>query len=371
MGETLEALSRELEVVIRDGGPRDDAAFDEFVRRIHDWQCEHVDPLARLARAKDRGVGKVTSWHELPAAPAAAWKRFDLYGGPPPARVFKSSGTTSGVDQVCQAPYSELGLALMDAAISVNARRMLFPDETPTRILVLAPPPIAAPHMIMAYGMQRLIDEFGVPGSRFLLGPGGLDPAGILGELSRATHERVPVTLIGASFGFVPLLDGLAEKGVRIELPAGSRTMDAGGFKGRSREVTRVQMQEAIAARLGVPPPWSVNLLGMTELPSQLYDDGIAALHEGRVSFAGKRNPPWTRTAALDPVTLDPAPHGATGILLHVDLANIERPLAVLTDDVGVTHDDGSFTILGRAHGAEARGCSLSVEEWQRAQGAS
>jgi hypothetical protein len=36
--------------------------------------------------------------------------------------------------------------------------------------------------------------------------------------------------------------------------------------------------------------------------------------------------------------------------------------VAILTEDVGVAVD-GGFTLLGRAHGTEARGCSVAIDE--------
>jgi hypothetical protein len=41
--------------------------------------------------------------------------------------------------------------------------------------------------------------------------------------------------------------------------------------------------------------------------------------------------------------------------------------MAIQTDDLGVARD-GGFELLGRAAGAEARGCSLAVEELLREQ---
>jgi hypothetical protein len=58
---------------------------------------------------------------------------------------------------------------------------------------------------------------------------------------------------------------------------------------------------------------------------------------------------------------------GELGLLRHLDLANLERPLVVQSEDVGrcATAGAGStakrgFEILGRAKGAEPRGCSSS-----------
>ena len=47
----------------------------------------------------------------------------------------------------------------------------------------------------------------------------------------------------------------------------------------------------------------------------------------------------------------------------HVDLANLNSVVAVQTEDMGVAHPGGGFTLLGRAPGAVLRGCSLTAED--------
>jgi hypothetical protein len=51
---------------------------------------------------------------------------------------------------------------------------------------------------------------------------------------------------------------------------------------------------------------------------------------------------------------------------VHCDLANFNSVTSILTEDVGVAAGDG-FLLLGRAEGAQARGCSLAVEEFLQA----
>ena len=55
--------------------------------------------------------------------------------------------------------------------------------------------------------------------------------------------------------------------------------------------------------------------------------------------------------------------------LAFFDLANVGSAVHVLTEDLGVAEGEG-FRLLGRAAGAELRGCSLVVEELQRAPNA-
>jgi hypothetical protein len=68
----------------------------------------------------------------------------------------------------------------------------------------------------------------------------------------------------------------------------------------------------------------------------------------------------------VDPLTGTEVPRGATGILAHCDLAHFNSVCAILTEDAGIAVD-GGFLLLGRADGAEAKGCSLAVEEFLKA----
>ncbi len=228
-----------------------------------------------------------------------------------------------------------------------------------------------APQMIMAWGMARLIERFGTGASGFLIEGPTLDVGAVIGRLLAASEAATPVTLIGASFGFVHVLDELARRGERISLPPSSRVMDAGGFKGRSREVAPEALRAMMVEWLGVRETHCVNLLGMTELASQLYDDRLRAHVAGRAAKRGKVGPPWCATVALDPETLARCEDEVPGMLAHLDLANVERPAVVRTTDIGVTHGDGSFSIWGRAQSDDAAGCSLAIEEFAaRASGA-
>ena len=88
----------------------------------------------------------------------------------------------------------------------------------------------------------------------------------------------------------------------------------------------------------------------MTELLSQAY-----AVADGRF-----RCPPWMRVSIRDvndPLTL--LPPGRAGAVNIVDLANYHSCAFLATDDLGMLHEDGSFSILGRFDTSDIRGCSL------------
>ncbi len=98
----------------------------------------------------------------------------------------------------------------------------------------------------------------------------------------------------------------------------------------------------------------------MTELLSQRYGTSDA-------DPILLRGPPWLRTRALDPVTLEELPDGRSGVLCHFDLANLGSVCAVLTEDLGQTRGN-DLVWEGRSPGAPPRGCSLAMAELLRAQ---
>jgi hypothetical protein len=146
----------------------------------------------------------------------------------------------------------------------------------------------------------------------------------------------------------VHLLDHLQSAGKRFALPKGSRVMETGGYKGRTRTVPKAQLRQMLARFLGVQPIDVLAEYGMSELSSQAYDSAAGVFHF----------PPWARPCVISPETGAASGEGETGLLRVFDLANIGSVMAVQTEDVAVRRGDG-FELLGRAASAEARGCSL------------
>jgi hypothetical protein len=72
------------------------------------------------------------------------------------------------------------------------------------------------------------------------------------------------------------------------------------------------------------------------------------------------RFPPWCRVRVVSPETGTETAPGEAGLIQVFDLANVASVLAIQTADLGVAHTDG-FELLGRAVGAEPRGCSLTA----------
>ena len=114
------------------------------------------------------------------------------------------------------------------------------------------------------------------------------------------------------------LLDELERRRVRYVLPDGSRLMECGGFKGRSREMPRPELYARLEGALGIPMEIMLNQYGMTELGSQFYDSVLLQPAELR----RKLGPPWARVLIVDPETGEPAAPGEVGTIVVFDLAN-------------------------------------------------
>jgi len=393
MEHELYKITQKVADFITGMGENGDAEFNSLALEVFEFQYHSIEPYRKLCQRRGRTPETVQQWGEIPAVPADAFKHFSLFAGRPESvvKTFKSSGTTDP-SRASKSHFSASGLELMNAAIQVNAARMLFPDRRPTRVFILAPSPEQAPAMIMAHGMAQLMKLFGDEGSRFFVGPEGLETDSLIAELKQCQGQAIPATLLGASFGFVHLFDAMAAQGLRLNLPQGSRLMDAGGYKGRSREVEKEAFVDWACELLGLRPENLVNLLGLTEMASQIYD-GVLRRHflthhpRGQNRDAApitrvKEPPHWTRTVLVDPRQMkggEPQPiseMGRPGLLRHLDLANVERPMVIQSEDIGVyrrlcpknSGDEGGsfgFEILRRVRSAEPRGCSLSMEEFE------
>jgi len=336
--------------------------FKTLVWESFTFQYENIEPYRNYCKIKGKSPDNVDNIQDIPFVPTSAFKSGIFYAGnaKKAVRMFATSGTTGA--KKGKAHYSADGLELMDVSIIRNAREMLFSDNVNSRIAILVPSPEEASEMIIAYGMDVLRKVFGLPGSGFFIRNNQLDVKALMDFLRDSEKQKIPVTLIGATFGFVHLMDSFVEKGVTFSLPEESRIMHAGGFKGKSRELAVSEINSYFKKVFRVPDHAIVNLLGMTELSSQFYDNVIFYRKRRKEAKRVKFNSPWTLTFVADPETLKEVALGEKGILMHIDLANLERPSFILTDDIGIRLE-GGFEVMGRVKQDGSRGCSITIDE--------
>lgn len=301
---------------------------DALLADIAEFQAQLVPAYGRLVKARGPGA----------ALPTDVFRhaRIAVHAPNRDVRVFRTSGTT----EKARGTHAFQTLELYDRSAQAWARHALF-GEKPARLVVLAPSEKDAHDSSLSYMLDRFGEWFG---PIYRVWPIDAD------ALSRLLDTTERTFVLGTSFAFVHAEEALRDR--RFSLPAGSRIMQTGGFKGRSREIDKAEMQALLAARYGVSRDAIVGEYGMTELSSQAYE-----ITTGKRRY---RFGPWVRFDVVDPVTLEPTE--GEGLLRVDDPANLDSCCMIQTADRARRVGDG-FELLGRARGAVPRGCSLAVEE--------
>jgi hypothetical protein len=238
------------------------------------------------------------------------------------------------------------------------------------QLVSLVAPVDLQPESSLAQMVAWAVEEWGTDTSGYAVDDRGLLTERCVELLRAAETSGEPACLLTTTGALIRFFDYVREHGLRFRLPHGSRLMDTGGGKGAPRPMSRNGLLQACWNIFAVPGYFCVNEYGMAELSSQFYDNVIENRVAGRHRPRFKIGPHWARTLILDPESLAPVSPGTPGLLCHFDLANAGTAMAVLTEDLGKSVDEG-FELLGRVKGAEPRGCSLSVSQWQSAQATS
>jgi hypothetical protein len=342
-----------------------DEEFDRLAREVFAFQYERCAPYRAYCDRVKLTPQNVAHWKQIPAVPTSAFKNFALTCFPVEEAVaeFHTSGTT----RERAGKHYLRTLELYEAAIRPNFAAHLVPDYKRLPMMVLMPSPQEALHSSLSYMMGVVVREFGAPNSEFYVEDGVLRVERVVRDLSEAQLAKQPVFLLGTAFAFVHVIDHLARQGLRFELSPDSRVMETGGFKGRSREMPKAELYGFIEKLIGIPKARIINEYGMTELSTQFYDGSLQANQQTDYKAA----PPWARVVIMDPNTGREAAKNERGLIRVYDLANLWSIMCIQTEDLGVTRATGSasgtntFEVLGRAAGAEVRGCSLTAEDLQ------
>lgn len=333
----------------------DEPAFESLALALFAHQVRYNRPYAAFARSLGfKGERSPAGWREIPAVAATAFKESALaaFEGSQAALVFETSGTTSAE---CGRHYFETS-ALYDAALLAGFDRFLLPDGAKLRYVLLVPQRSTSS---LGYMMARVARTRGDGQEGWYLEGETLRVDALVKDLARAYDEGVAVCIAGTAFAFVALLDALAADAAVVRTRSGSRVMETGGFKGRTRNVERGELYAGLARVFDIAPECIVAEYGMTELSSQYYDAPWSLHREERV----KVGPPWLRPLVVGADGREVEP-GQIGALRHVDLANRGSVIAIQTEDLALRlGGDEGFVLLGRDSAARLRGCSLDAED--------
>jgi hypothetical protein len=355
------------------------ASFDDLAVELFTLQYEHnaaYRPLCNLRKitpsqlilARTMTPTEPRRWAQVPFVPTTAFKdlvfsslRWEDY-----TTVFHSSGTTG--QRPSQHFHSAESLLVYEASLWKWFQASLGPVG---ECLFLTPSPKDASHSSLVHMFETVRQMSGLPESTFTGtissdGAWQLDFAATLNQLQTAVAAGKSLTLLGTAFSFVHLIDYLAENQMQFELPPGSRVMETGGYKNRSRVLPKAELHALITKRLGIAPDNIICEYGMSELSSQAYtvrnDECPVTRRDQAVYPAAVAShfhfPAWARVELISPETGREVGEGEPGLIRIFDLANVFSVAAIQTEDLGVRRGDG-FELVGRAQLAEPRGCSL------------
>ncbi len=331
--------------------------FTSLALDIARFQAAYQPALARLLA---RQGGRLETLSDIPVVTVEAFRnlRLAVHPAEQDEQVFFTSGTTG--DQRGRHFFRRTS-TYRQAALRWGRRALLEPGQPAPRVLCLAPAPATPPESSLGFMLEAFHAAFDAAPTappRWLLGAEGLQLSQLRVELALASEHGQSLLVLGTSFAYVYLLDALGSE--TLPAPAQTTLMLTGGFKGKTREIPVSELRRALAQAFGVSERRVIGEYGMTELSSQLYEGTLPG-----GELVGPSGvylpPPWLDVTPVEPVSLQPVASGEVGLARFIDLANVDSSLAILTRDQ-IRRVGSGIELLGRAPGAEPRGCSLAIE---------
>ncbi|MBM7652115.1 LuxE/PaaK family acyltransferase [Neobacillus cucumis] len=334
--------------------------FNDLALTLFRFQFEHNLPYKKFCQTSRKTPLTIKRWEQIPPMPIQGYKYLTLSCEPVEnARVFMTSGTTNPDEK---GKNFHPTFSVWDSSMKGPFKQYVLPDRERIKIFVLSPAEDLNKNSSLSRYLTNAVSFFGKEGSQFFFGQEGLKLDELVSALKQSEDDGEPVMLMGATFSYVHILDYLKEKGLKVSLPKGSRLFDTGGFKGQAREIEKESLYDMFQEFFQVGRNGIINMYGMTELSSQIYDQTIRSAYFKKSVTHDKAGPAWVKTRVLNTETLEPLPDGEIGVLAHYDLANWNSCLGILTEDIGYKTENG-FVLLGRVKGSEARGCSIAVDQ--------
>lgn len=252
-----------------------------------------------------------------------------------PEQLFTSSGTTG----TTVSKHFVTDTALYIESFTKGFHQF-YGDIEDYTILALLPSYLERDGSSLIYMVDYLIKKSNKPDGGFYLN--ATDE--LKDKLINLDAKGEKVLLIGVSFA---LLDIVEQFQFNLN---NTIIMETGGMKGRRKELIREELHRILKEGFGTSNIHSE--YGMTELLSQGYSKGNGIFE----------CPPWMRVLTRD--TEDPLtilPHGKSGGLNIIDLANVNSCSFIATQDLGKVYPNYSFEVIGRFDHSDIRGCNLMV----------
>jgi phenylacetate-coenzyme A ligase PaaK-like adenylate-forming protein len=313
----------------------DSSSFDELALDIFRYQYAHNPVYAAFAKSLGRTPEFVNSVEKIPFLPVELFKTHEIYAAEKePDVVFTSSGTSGTVTS--RHAVAEVNLYRESF---LKAFHLFYGHPQDWIILALLPSYLEREGSSLVFMAKELIQSSGNSGSGFYLHDHS--------RLSQTLRENSgkKILLLGVTYALLDFAEQFPQPLKNVTI------METGGMKGKRKEMIREEVHAILKKAFHVSAIHSE--YGMTELLSQAYSNGNGIFN----------CPPWMKALIRemnDPLQL--SGNEKTGGVNIIDLANLYSCSFISTSDLGKTHADGSFEILGRFDNSDLRGCNLMIE---------
>ena len=318
-------------------------AFDEIISPIQfkqhalelfKYQYENNTVYRSYCDLINNAYSEVSEVHQIPFLPIQFFKSHTVSCvSKAPDKIFLSSKTTG---QIASRHFvNDLNIYHKSFEKGFNEFYGSIKDYA---ILALLPSYLERENSSLVYMANQLIHQSKHPLSGFYLDEWDQ----LINTLQTLEKEGQKTILLGVTFALLILIE---KKKLNLN---NTIIMETGGMKGMRKEFVREAIHSSFKKGFGVKNIHSE--YGMTELMSQAYskENGLYNC------------PPWMKVlirSTDDPFEI--IQEEKTGALNIIDLANVESCAFIATQDLGKTHKDGSFEVLGRFDNSEIRGCNL------------
>ena len=313
-----------------------EATFSEAALSIFKYQFEYNSVYRSFCDLLYKNPSEVRSIEQIPFLPIQFFKTHKIITKNCPTQLtFSSSGTTG--NELSKHYVSDLDIYKKSFRRSFQ---LFYGDIKDYTILALLPSYLERKGSSLVYMTDDMIKESNQTESGFYLD----DLKALKDTLLRLEKEGQKTLLIGVSYA---LLDLIKSHDFKLKHTI---VMETGGMKGQRKELVKSELHSILKDGFGVDKIHSE--YGMTELLSQAYSKGEGIF----------QTPPWMKIITRDPEdALSIQRTAKSGGINVIDLANINSCAFIATQDLGKTHSDGTFEILGRFDESDIRGCNLMV----------
>jgi hypothetical protein len=333
-----------------------------LLARLNELTAFHYDHCPEYRNVLDAGFGgrkaaEATRLEDVPFLPVTLFKTHGLKSVPQAdiVKTLTSSGTTG---QAVSRIYLDRQTALTQERVLVKIMQHFLGKDRLPMIILDHKNVIKDRASFSARGAGILgMAQFGRLPFYALHDDLNLDWEGLQEYLEKAGTTRI--FLFGFTFMvWQGLVQQLEKSGRRLHLPDAVLVHSGGWKKLQDQAVSAEEFRTRLEAVTGIRT--ALNFYGMVEQVGGIFmENPVHCLHASLYSDVIIR----------DPLTLEPLPHGETGLVQVLSALPQSYPgHSILTEDMGVIRgeDDPAagemrgrfFEILGRVPRADLRGCS-------------